>query len=262
MSEQTRRPALSIDNVFAGYGGGDILRGLTLEVEEGSLTCLVGPNGAGKSTVLAVLSGLLNPRAGTIKYGDVSLTGLAPREIIKLGICLVAQGHSLFPGMTVRENVELGGLTLGDRREVSRRRQALEEEFPLIRERHAEKVGSLSGGQQKLVEIVRALILDPAIILFDEPSAGLDPQRAADVYRTVKRLNESGRTILLVEQNVRAGLRLATRAAVLEGGRVKLEGTGAELLADSRTAALYLGGSVDDEQASARSTAPLGAGNA
>ena len=233
---------LELEGVFAGYGGADVLKGVGLTVRPGSLSCIVGPNGAGKSTLLAVVSGLLRPRAGTVAFDGVSLDRLSPREILRRGICQIPQARSIFPRMTVRENLELGGLILRDRALVVRRRLELEERFPLLRDRANEPGGSLSGGQQRLVEIARALMLDPKLMILDEPSAGLEPRLAKFVYETLDQMRESGRTILLVEQNVRAGLGIATHAVVLESGRIRIEGTGRELLEDPTIASLFLGG--------------------
>jgi branched-chain amino acid transport system ATP-binding protein len=236
------RTGLQLDGVCAGYGGADVLRGVGLTVRPESLTCIVGPNGAGKSTLLAVVSGLLRPRVGTVTFDGVSLARLSPREILELGICQIPQARSIFPRMTVRENLDLGGLILRDRALVARRRLDLEERFPLLRERTNDPAGSLSGGQQRLVEIARALMLEPKLMILDEPSAGLEPRLARFVYEILDQMRESGRTILLVEQNVRAGLGIATHAVVLEGGRVRIEGTGRELLDNPTIAALFLGG--------------------
>lgn len=233
---------LILTDVYAGYGGGDVLKGLSLTVQAGSLTCVVGPNGAGKSTLLAVVSGLIRPRLGRIMFGSRQMTGASARQIINLGVCQVPQARSLFPHMTVRENMELGGITLHDRSLARRRRADLEQRFPLLRERAREAAGNLSGGQQRLVEIARSLMLAPKLLVLDEPSAGLEPRIASEVYATVEALHEGGTTILLVEQNVRAGLSLATHGIVLEGGRVRQTGSGASLLQDGTLASLYLGG--------------------
>jgi ABC-type branched-subunit amino acid transport system ATPase component len=241
---------LALDGVTAGYGGGDILKDVSFTVSEHEIMCIVGPNGAGKSKLLATISGVLRPRKGAIAFRDESLVGLAPRQVLSRGIVLVPQAHSLFPEMTVRENVEMGAYTVRDSELVRRRLGEVEDLFPLVRERAHDKAGSLSGGQQRLVELARSLMLDPALIVLDEPSIGLDPPTRKIVFRMIRLMNEQGRTILLVEQNARAGLRLSTRALVLENGRVRLTGTGREILEHPEIGSLYLGGAVSSTPAS------------
>jgi len=235
---------LAIRGIVAGYGGGDILKEVTFEVPEGAITCIVGPNGAGKSTLLATIVGLLRPRRGEVIFRGESLTGLSPREILSRGVSLVPQAHSLFPQMTVQENVEMGAYTIRSAALVAERLAAVRELFPIVAQRAREKAGSLSGGQQRLVEFARCLMLDPQVIILDEPSMGLDPQTRGLVFETVALMNRQGRTILLVEQNARAGLRMSARGVVLENGRVRLAGSGREVLEHPEIGALYLGGSV------------------
>ncbi|HEY8724364.1 MAG TPA: ABC transporter ATP-binding protein [Gaiellaceae bacterium] len=232
---------LEFDGVVAGYGGGDVLKGVAFSVEEGGITCVVGPNGAGKSTLLATVSGVLRARLGRIAFRGRDLVGLRPKQILALGIVQVPQNHSLFPEMTVRENVEIGGFTLRDKALVARRLTEIEELFPIVQERAKEKAGSLSGGQRRLIEFARSLMLDPSLIVLDEPSMGLDPKTRRVVFETVRLLNQQGRTILLVEQNARAGLKLSTQGVVLENGTVRLVGTGREVLEHPDIGALYLG---------------------
>jgi branched-chain amino acid transport system ATP-binding protein len=233
---------LELDGVWAGYGGSDVLRDLSFSVPAGSVTCIVGPNGAGKSTILRVVSGQVTPRRGTVTFEGRRISGRNPRQVLALGIVQVAQSHSLFPEMTVRENVEMGAFLLRDRAEVARRRRKIEELFPIVVDRAEDKAGALSGGQQRLVEFARCLMLDPKLVVLDEPSMGLDPKTLKHVLREVRTMWEDGRTILLVEQNVRAGLSLATRAVVVESGTVRLEGTGSEVVGNPEIAQLYLGG--------------------
>ena len=232
---------LELNGVRAGYGGGDILQGVDLSVDEGSLTCIVGPNGAGKSTVLRVISGLLRPSAGTVRFRGDSLAGRSPRSILARGIVQVPQERSLFPTMSVWENVRLGAFSVRDRRLVERRLATVVEMFPIVAERRREPAASLSGGQQKIVEFARALMLDPALLILDEPSMGLDPKTRTLVFNTVREMNRSGRTLLLVEQNARSGLGIASHGVVMEGGRVRLEGPGVEVLNNPEIARLYLG---------------------
>lgn len=235
---------LKLSNLVAGYGGGDILKGVDLVIEKGSVTCIVGPNGAGKSTVLRVISGLLKPRLGELLFDGRSITGMNPRQILARGIVQVPQNHSLFTDMTVKDNVRLGGYMLHDSTLVSKRLAEVEELFPIVKERAGDKAGSLSGGQQRLVEFARCLMLDPALILLDEPSMGLDPQTLKQVLGTVSLMHSTGKTILLVEQNVRAGLGLATHGVVMESGQVRLEGTSEQILNNPEISHLYLGGTL------------------
>jgi branched-chain amino acid transport system ATP-binding protein len=235
--------ALELRGVRAGYAAADVLRGVDLRIEPGTITCIVGPNGAGKSTVLRTVSGLLRPRRGTIALGDTDITGMSPGAVLRLGVVHVPQERGLFAGMTVWENVLMGGHVIRDGAEVRRRAEMVAERFPIVAERRRDRAGSLSGGQQKIVEIARALMLEPRLILLDEPSMGLDPKARRLVFETITGLNrESGHTILLVEQNARAGLGIAHRGAVMDAGMVAIEAGGAELLDDPRMAQLYLGG--------------------
>lgn len=235
---------LQIHNIYAGYEGGDVLKGISLEVEQGTTTCIVGPNGAGKSTVLRVLSGLLRPRLGEITFDGRSIVGLAPRHILALGIVQVPQSHSLFPTITVQENVRLGAYMLRDNALVERRLHEVEELFPIVKERTRDKAGNLSGGQQRLVEFARCLMLDPRLILLDEPSMGLDPKTFKQVVEKIQLMQSSGRTIMLVEQNARTGLSIATKGVVLESGRVRLEGSHTDVLHNPEIGHLYLGGTL------------------
>lgn len=235
---------LTLRNVVAGYGGGDVLRGVDLAVAQGAITCIVGPNGAGKSTVLRVISGLLKPRLGEVGFEGRSLVGLSPRQVLARGIVQVPQNHSLFPSMTVEENVRLGAYSLRDAAIVQRRLEEIRRLFPIVKERARERAGSLSGGQQRLVEFARCLMLEPALVLLDEPSMGLDPRTLKQVLEMVTLMRDTGRTILLVEQNARSGLRIADHGVVMESGRVHLEGTHTEILNNPEIGALYLGGTL------------------
>jgi branched-chain amino acid transport system ATP-binding protein len=234
--------ALAVEGLCAGYGGGDILHDVSFTVPEGGLTCIVGPNGAGKSTLLASISGLLRPRRGRVLLHGEPVTGKTPRQVLDLGVVHVPQQHSLFRNMTVAENLDLGGYTIRDRAVLGRRRAAVHEMFPEVAGWAERKAGSLSGGQQRLVEFARGLMLDPSLIILDEPSMGLAPKVLRTVFGAVTAMHQAGKTVLLVEQNARAGLRLASHGVVLENGRVRLAGTGREVLEHPGIGALYLGG--------------------
>jgi branched-chain amino acid transport system ATP-binding protein len=235
-------PLLALEGVVAGYGAGDILRGVDLTVEAGEVVCLIGPNGAGKSTVLKSVSGLLRPRLGRVLLDGEPITRLSPRERLGRAIVHVPQDRSLFPAMTVWENLLMGAYILRDRAEVRRRADRSAELFPIVAQRRHDAAGSLSGGEQKQVELARSLMLDPRLILLDEPSIGLEPRARRTVFASIAGLAADGRTVLLVEQNARSGLAVADRGAVLESGVVRLTGTGAALLTDPEVARLYLGG--------------------
>ena len=240
---------LTISGVFAGYGGGDVLQGLDLEVPTGAITCIVGPNGAGKSTVLRAVSGLLKPRLGTIDLDGTRLDQLGCAGVLARGVAQVPQSHALFPQMSIRENVLLGGFTLRRNKSLLNQRYArVAELIPIVHDRAQDKAGNLSGGQRRMVEIARCLMVEPSVLLLDEPSLGLDPKSLSGVSELIRNANAAGTTVLLVEQNVRLGLSMATHGVVMEGGRVRLEAPAHELMANPEVAELYLGGHTSQER--------------
>jgi ABC-type branched-subunit amino acid transport system ATPase component len=239
-------PCVTFRGVFAGYGGGDVLKDVTFDVQQGGVTTIVGPNGSGKSTLLKTVSGLLKPRVGEIMFKGHNLVGMTPKEILKLGVVQVPQNHSLFREMTVEQNVELGAFLVKDKKIVAQRLDAVRQMFPIVSERAQDKAGSLSGGQQRLVEFARCLMLEPDLVVLDEPSMGLDPKTLKSMFATIKMMNDAGRTVLLVEQNARRALKMSHHGIVLENGNVRLFGTGSEVLNNPEIGALYLGGSLEE----------------
>ena len=232
---------LRVQDVRAGYGKLDILQSVSLEVPDRSIVGIIGPNGAGKSTLLKTVFGYLAPAAGRVELAGQSLVGLRPDEIMRRGVGYVAQAGGLFADMTVHENLLLGAYTLRPRAAVRGAVDEVYARFPLFRERQRQRAGSLSGGEQRVLAVARALIVRPRVLLLDEPSAALAPRFIEEVYATIQALNASGLTMLIVEQNVEAILAVAARVFVLDLGQNAFDGTPAELRASDRIRRLYLG---------------------
>jgi len=233
---------LNVENVYAGYGSGpNILKGLSLTVESNKTYCIIGPNGAGKSTLLKVIAGLLKPREGQIKFNDEVISGLRPDQIMQRGLCYVPSDRSLFPDMTVKENLRMGGYVLRNPRLVERRVDEVFTMFPVLKEKSSQAAKTLSGGQQQLCAVARAMILKPDMIMLDEPSLGLSPKVVQQIFGTITDLRSQGMTILLVEQNARKGLQIADQGVVLDLGTNSFERPAAEVLQDPRIQELYLG---------------------
>jgi branched-chain amino acid transport system ATP-binding protein len=233
---------IEINNVVAGYGSGpDILTGITLKIEPDRSYCIIGPNGAGKSTLLKVICGLLLPRSGNVVFNGTDMTGLRPDEVLHRGICFVPQDRSLFPDMTVREILRMGGYILKDRAEVDRRIESVLEMFPVLAERLGQPAKTLSGGQQQQLLIGRALVLRPKVIMLDEPTLGLAPKISKQIFNSMNQLKAAGISIIVVEQNARLGLKFADWGCVLDLGRMVFEGPSDKVLSDRRIEELYLG---------------------
>ena len=233
---------LEVQDVFAGYAsGGDILQGVSLTIEKGDYVCIIGPNGAGKSTLMRLIGGQLAPRVGRVKFEGRDIGGRRADLIFRDGIVTVPQGRNTFPDMTVWENMLMGGYSIGSRQVLRERIDHVVKLLPVVAEKRHVRAGLLSGGQQKQVEIARAMLVEPKLLILDEPTMGLEPRIARAVLDRVARLCAEGTTILLVEQNARLGLAAAKRGMVLELGRIKLYGKGAELLNDPEVGRLYLG---------------------
>ena len=222
--------ALEVADVHAGYQSGiDVLRGVSVVARPGQLTTVIGANGVGKSTLLKTITGELRPHRGTVRWGERDLTDVPTRDLVRVGIASIAQRHTLFPQMTVAENLEMGTWSFrADRPRARRAIEAVYERAPQLRDHRGRRAGTLSGGQQRLTELERALMSDPELLLIDEPTVGLDPLRAGAIYERLRALVAEGRTILMVDQNVIAGTEVADHVYVLELGANKLDGTRAE----------------------------------
>jgi len=233
---------LELDNLSVSYGNIVAVKDLSLDVYEGEIVTLIGSNGAGKSTTLRTISGLLKPRSGTVVYQGKKINGIPGHEVVKLGICHSPEGRKIFQRMTVSENLDLGAYTRDDTEGIARDRERVLELFPRLRERIDQKAGTMSGGEQQMLAVARALLGDPTLLLLDEPSMGLAPVLVDLIFETLLTIRDQGTTILLVEQNALAALEIADYAYVLESGHLNLQGPAEQLLDDDSVAAAYLGG--------------------
>ncbi len=238
------RPLLEVQDIYAGYQADfDILKGVSLHVKPGEIVCVIGPNGAGKSTVFKALYGFLNVNQGRVLFDDREITNIRPQEALKAGITIVPQLRSVFPDMTVAENLEMGMYLERDKKRIKERIAYILELFPRLAERRNQKAGTMSGGEQRMLEIGRALMWEPKLVLMDEPSAGLAPLITKMIFQGIDRLNkEIGLTVLMIEQNARQGLEICDRGYVLELGQNSYEGTGDELLRNDEVKRAFLGG--------------------
>ncbi|WP_062280893.1 ABC transporter ATP-binding protein [Neomoorella mulderi] len=233
---------LKVENLNVYYGAIHALKGISLEVNEGEIVTLIGANGAGKSTTLKTISGLLRPQSGTITYQGQNVNGLPAQAIVKMGISQVPEGRRIFPNLTVRENLELGAYLRRDREGINKSMQEVFRRFPRLKERQKQMAGTLSGGEQQMLAIGRALMSRPKLMLLDEPSMGLAPILVQEIFNIIREINEQGTTILLVEQNANMALSVAHRGYVLETGRITLAGSAADLANSEAVKKAYLGG--------------------
>ncbi len=233
---------LEVRDVVAGYGRGPaILTGTSLTVRPGQVQCIIGPNGAGKSTLLKAISGLLPVRSGEIRFEGERIDGMRPDQILRKGICFVPQERALFPRMSVRENLRMGGYVIDDKKVLESRIEEVLQQFPILRERAHQRAGTMSGGQQQMLAMARTLIVKPKIVMLDEPSLGLAPKIVQQMFEIMHMLKDRGMTVILVEQNAIMGLNNSTWGAVLDLGKTLFEGPAPEVLADPRIKELYLG---------------------
>ncbi len=248
---------LAMDRVVGGYGSTTILHETSFEVERAKLTTIIGPNGAGKSTALKAVFGMLKIRSGKILFEGQDLVGKDQPELLGLGISFVPQGRNIFPSMTVRDNLELGGVSLGN---LSVTRQRIEsiafEQFPILRTKANDQAGTLSGGEQKMLEVGRAMLLEPQLLLIDEPSIGLSPILVEQVFGLLTQLRDTGVTILMIEQNAKKALEVSDNGIVMQQGRLALSGPAADILEHPQIGNLFLGGMADIEDPSQMSEDP------
>lgn len=239
-----QEPALVVDGVVAGYGKMTILNGITAKIRRGAITTVIGPNGAGKSTLFKTVFGLLPVRGGTIRLDNRDISNHSPRDILDAGVVYIPQGRNIFPELSVRHNLELGGVAMSDQSALPGRLEKVMDQFPMLREKADTQASTMSGGQQKLLEVARGMLLDPKLVLIDEPSIGLSPLMVQEVFVILKGLRDKGVTILLIEQNAKMALQMSDYGLVLEQGQTRIEDTAPNILADARIAQLFLGGGL------------------
>lgn len=231
---------LRMDSVYGGYGGADILSGVSLEIKPGEIIAIIGPNGAGKSTAMKAVFGLAKVRQGAVRFMDTDITGWSADRVVQQGISYVPQVDNVFPSLSVEENLDMGAFLRKD--DFSEQKQKIYHLFPPLAERRTQSAGTLSGGQRQMVAMGRALMLDPKLLLLDEPTAGLSPRYMDQIFTIVRDINALGISIMMVEQNARQALGLAHRGYVLATGANRFEDTGANLLANEEVARMFLGG--------------------
>ncbi len=241
---QSADALLTLTDVVSGYGKMTILNGTTASVRRAKITTVIGPNGAGKSTMFKTVFGLLGVRSGTIRLDGRDVTNASPRQMLDAGVVYVPQGRNIFPELSVRHNLELGGVALADQSRLDAKISAMMDRFPMLREKASAQASTLSGGQQKLLEVARGLLLDPKLMLVDEPSIGLSPLMVQEVFTILKGLRDAGVTILLIEQNAKLALQMSDYGLVLEQGQTRIENTATDILNDPRVVQLFLGGGL------------------
>ena len=241
---------LELKDIYGGYGQITILNGTTFKIPKASITTMIGPNGAGKSTVFKAIFGLLNIHSGHVLLEGKDITGQTPKQMIAQGVTYVPQGRNVIPQLSVWHNLEMGGITLRDQGKLRDRMDEVMTQFPMLREFRDRKAIELSGGQQKQLEIARALLLDPKLILIDEPSIGLSPNLVQEVFVTLQRLRDQGVTILMVEQNAKAALAMSDFGLVLELGQTRMHDKASRLLKDPKVGQLFLGGHFHEDEKS------------
>ncbi|GAA1814646.1 ABC transporter ATP-binding protein [Luedemannella flava] len=237
-----RQPMLALNDIHVYYGNIAAVKGVSIEVNQGEIVTLVGSNGAGKSTTLRTISGLLKPRKGSVTFLGRRIDGVSAHDIVGLGIAQSPEGRRIFPKMSVAENLDLGAFLRKDKAEIAADKERMLELFPRLRERIGQKAGTMSGGEQQMLAVARALMARPKLLLLDEPSMGLAPVLVDLIFDTIKTIREQGTTVLVVEQNALAALSIADRAYVLESGSLKMAGSAAELRQDDAIVKAYLGG--------------------
>ena len=232
---------LEIRDLVVSYGGIEAVKGISLEAPKGEIVTLIGANGAGKSTILKTVAGLVKPKRASIKFENEEISGKSPDFIVSKGVTLVPEGRRVFPNLTVAENLRIGAYLRKDKHAVQKETEHVYELFPRLKERSWQLAGTLSGGEQQMLAVGRALMSAPKLIMMDEPSLGLAPLVVQDIFSIIRQINDEGITVLLIEQNANMALKIADRAYVMETGRITKEGTGAELLADESIKEAYLG---------------------
>jgi branched-chain amino acid transport system ATP-binding protein len=242
-------PILELADVVAGYGAMTILNGTTFRIRRGTITTIIGPNGAGKSTVFKTVFGLLQARSGRIMFDGTDATNAGPRRLLARGMTYLPQGRNIFPELSVRHNLELGGVATKTH-DIAARVEAALDRFPVLRRKADRQASTLSGGEQKLLEIARGLMLEPKLILIDEPSIGLSPVMVQETFAILKDLRSRGVTVLMVEQNAKSALEISDDGLVLELGRTRMSGSARSLLDDPRVGQLFLGGTIKSEPVS------------